>query len=224
MSLTDAGAPTPHALYVADLEDGAGAELFQRHGPYDHCYTDPPWNAGIAKMFRKWSGAELDRSVDVDALLTLTLEMVRDQVLGWSFVQIGVQKRDFLVRRAEELGLDFAGAIDCTQVNDGASKSEGAAWLLAFRGPKAVGQRLPVVDPSEYWLDLCATVLLQVAQPGQTVVDWYQGLGMVLRVCDQIGLVSVGTELNGKRATEAVSRLGRDRAGGRGAWRLQSPI
>lgn len=213
-------APDPHVLLVGDVEGGAADELAITAGPYDHCYTDPPWNSGIARIFRKWAGPELNRSVDINALLDQTLGLIARDVRGWSFVQMGVQKIDYLERRAVELGLTVAGRIDCTQVNDGGSKVEGTAWLLAIQGPEVVGHPIPLVDPSQSWLDLCATVLGQVSQPGQSVVDWYMGQGMVMRVADQLGLRSCGVELNAKRAEEAVARLQSDRDGGRNAWRI----
>jgi hypothetical protein len=215
----------PHVLGVGDLEDGGAADLLSELGrrtgrtTYDHCYTDPPWNAGIGRMFRKWadpSGAQgLDRAVDVDRLLDDTVQLCATQVLGWSFVQIGKQKLDVLTAAVQSRPeLTLRATIDCTHVNDGGSVVQGGAYLLAFHRVDAPAElvegEVPVVDPGASWLQLCTDVLGQVAQPGQTVVDWYQGQGMTLRCCEGLGLVSYGLEINAKRAHEAVRRLGAD--------------
>lgn len=208
-----------HLLGVGDLEaPGVVEELAQAHfaregkALYDHAYTDPPWNAGIGRMFRKWAGQELDRSVDVDALLRATTDWCASQVRGWSFVQIGKQKHDVLRQCFLDSGLTLQSEIACTHVNDGGTVVQGDAWL--FAGFPATSVKPPVVDPSASWMQLASDVLAQVAQPGETVVDWYMGQGMVLRVAESLGLRSYGVEINRKRALEAVARLEKDRRRG----------
>jgi hypothetical protein len=164
-------------------------------------------------MFRKWADPALDRSVDVDAILRTTARLCRAQVRGWSFVQIGRQKLDVLAAAMEAEYGHPAHAIDCVHVNDGGTRQEGTAWLLAVHPEPEAHARPPVVREGLAWMELCEEVLAQVTQPGQTVVDWYMGQGMVLRVADRLQLRSFGLEINRKRAVEAGARLNRDRLG-----------
>lgn len=227
-SPVELAAPAPHRLWVGDLEAGGAdalreAAITQRGVDrengitagwpvFDACYTDPPWNAGIGRIFRKWAGD--DRPVDINGLLERTVELIARDVAGWAFLQIGVQKRDALAAMVDEHpAMTFRGLIDCTQVNDGGSRVEGAAWLVACHraDSRAQEQSIPAVAPESSWMDLAADVLGQVTQPGEWVVDWYMGQGMTMRVAERLGLQSWGLELNAARAGEAVARTQKDR-------------
>jgi len=195
-----------HLMTQGDVEAGDVGVLLGIEELAEVVYTDPPWNAGIAKRMRQWAGDEGE--ADLGHLLDCLAEIIARRA-RYGFVQMG---HGTGAKRLEQ-ALDGAGlkyqAHECSQIVNDKTWERGKSALLY-----AIGAEI-VVDPNAGWTNLCRDTIAQVAAPGAIVLDPFVGQGMTLRVCDAEGWTCYGMDLNAKRVDEGVKRLLRDRGTGR---------
>jgi hypothetical protein len=79
----------PHTIVLGDLEDPDVLDTLLELGPWDACWTDPPWNLGIGTTFRVQAGvggeANLERLFQA---LGEVLGWVKDAALIWTNTQL----------------------------------------------------------------------------------------------------------------------------------------
>lgn len=200
-----------HVAYEADaglgeILDVVGQEVVHA------VYTDPPWNAGIARRMRQWAGKD-DGAVDFQGLMDQAASDLA-WVLGGGapgFVQMGDAGIDVTVRALEDAGL-VAVPERCGQCSEAFVPFKTRAWLVRVARS---AEELPACtwDEDDAWTTLCSKALAPVVPAGGTVLDPFVGLGLVLRVADAMGWRAVVSDLNTDRVLRGVKSMEMDRKG-----------
>lgn len=210
--LTELWRADGHVLYAGDIEDGDADTALQADGPVDVVWTDPPWNAGIARRMRQW--ADLDRPVDLAVLAAATARLCA--TVGHGFVQVGEG------RPAETFGAALTReGLDCTvsacaqltrDPGRGHPRERAEKVGYAEREARVIGFgrcRHVQIPPGLAWIELTGHCL--AAAGARSVIDPFVGYGSTLRAAHPIGARVVGVDLNADRAIEAATRYTADR-------------
>lgn len=177
----------PHVLACGDLERGQGVALLQKYGPAAMTYCDPPYNVGIAKMFR--TQAQAPAEVTWDTFLARLMETVR-RTQGDVFLEMGVTRVGDLeaaVRRSTGRVLDY-WAI--TYDGKKPSRLLHATWgVHQFHGALT----------GEDDMNTPGFAIEGATVAGETVFDPCLGRGLTAMHAHQLGRRCVGMELCPRR-------------------------
>lgn len=191
-------------LAAADLLRGGVAVLLaMADGPADVVYSDPPWNPGNEKWWRRHAGEDPPRSYD--AFLD-----------AWCSVVAALAPRHVFVEQSvnpEHQGL-LLRAVERTS---GWRLPFRERWIVQYGHPKRPNALLhfghPAIDtnPSELsgpeLLRVVFTGIRLVSMDRPLVADPCTGLGTTSRVAHEFGADFVGTELNPKRMERTIDWL-----------------
>lgn len=193
-------------LAVADLLDGGGEFRRLVNGNLDIVYSDPPWNPGMEKLWRRM--AEVGPPVAYDNLLDAWCSTVAacepDHIFcEQSFIERHRKMFTDAVERCPNWTLPL---LEEWTVYYGSPGSRGCSRpnsLLHF------GHQPLRTDPSEMrgiHMTRCVFEGLPYP-PGATIGDPCIGKGMTSRLAHERGWHCIGTELNAKRLDYAITWL-----------------
>lgn len=189
-------------LAVADLTKGGDAvlaEMVPESGDVV-VYSDPPWNPGNEKYWRRHAGLEPPRAYQ--GLLT-----------GWCRAVVACRPRHVFVEQSinkahQRLLLDVVAETERWEL------PLLEQWVVQYGSPKRpnallhFGSEKLQNDPSGLSGEKMTRVVFKgFAEPGVTVCDPCMGLGMTSRVAHRFGINCIGTELNEARLRRTVDRL-----------------
>jgi hypothetical protein len=182
----------PHTFLCGDAEAGDAERVAAAHPP-GAIWTDPPWSAGQAGMYRTIAGA--GREVEFRVLIG-RLAKTWSKCPGPVWAVCGLptvdQVRDVLVRRGAEIT---------------------GYWLL--RAPPqccliqavfADGPDLVPAIPRDTTFEQTAALCLATLPAGTVVSDYCCGLGAAPVAAAQAGLTFAGMELSPGRMARALQR------------------
>jgi hypothetical protein len=212
-----------HVLAVGDVERGAIDDLRSyRVGRgsspvVDAIYTDPPWNAGIARLFRRWAKRD-EGPVDLNFLFhAFVAGSLKICPAGPWCIEMGSGGLAAILDVLRAFGVGVVGVLETT--ND-ESKANARAYLIT------ADPRLPVREgyvPPRAAGDMDGTALRRAALDQMksmgiaTILDPFAGYGGILKEVDARGMAYCGIELNESRLQRAVNFLndgGRDAKAG----------
>lgn len=191
-------------LAVADLTTDEGLATFATllEGlTVSIVYSDPPWNPGNEKYWRRYAKASETRGYDrlLDAWCRCVVACRPEHVLVEQSI-IPAHKQMLLDAIARCTGWHLPLLEEWT-VQYGSPKRPNA--LLHF------GREKLSTDPSGmHGIGMTRAVFRGLAiRPGATVADPCMGLGMTSRVAHEFGLSCIGTELNPARLERTIATL-----------------
>jgi len=199
-----------HILACGDLERGDGEELLERFGPRHPdgwlgsvvTYSDPPWNAGIARNFRAQAG--VGRPVVFELFLRRFIKLVNYASPHHAvFLEMGNQCLAQLLRITQERGGVVLGQWKITYYSN---RPCVLCWITF--SPDALGclgdLRSPEgMDDGE----TPALMIEQFSQRSDFIFDPCVGLGTTALAAHSLGRRMLGLELNPMRLSCALSRL-----------------
>lgn len=164
-------------------------------------YSDPPWNPGNEKYWRRYAGAEPPRGYDrlLDAWCRCVVACAPEHVLVEQSVN-AAHKQLLLdaIARCEGWVLPF---LEEWTVMYGSPRRPNA--LLHF------GREKLTTNPTGmHGIGMTRVVFHGLTlRPGTAVADPCMGLGTTSRVAHEFGMSCIGTELNEARLGKTVERL-----------------
>ncbi len=157
----------------------------------DAVYCDPPWNAGIAKIFRNWAGATGDQ-FSLGGLAIATVDQLRIVCPGgpW-FLDVGPYP---------DLWLEAVRRVRPKAVSRPATWSGGKLTHIVQSGASTLMPSGLEGEQSTEW------VFNYFVDMGiESVLDPFVGKGLTVRHALPLGISVYGMELNAKRLLEADS-------------------
>ncbi len=176
-------------LWVGDAETGDIGDHMSGI-TVDAVYCDPPWNAGIAKIFRNWAGATGDQ-FSLTNLVGCTVRQLSLVCPGgpW-FLDVGPRPDLWLeaVRRVRPWAV-----------------SRPATWGDKHRRTYIVQSEASALMPSElHGEESTEWVFNYFVDMGvESVLDPFIGKGLTVRHAVPLGISVYGMELNAKRLSVA---------------------
>ena len=169
----------------------------------DIIYSDPPWNAGMATLFRKWAGKPA--KVDLDEFFNALLLNLKTHGKGVVVLDVGVQSYARFKKCAEAAGAKMIDEIEMEWDSGGKYHT----WVGTFNESpidwydidKAKYQNIEdSVEALEY--------LLSGWPAGDGIfLDPCIGYGLGAKVGARLGLSVYGMELNPKRLAKTEAFL-----------------
>lgn len=182
----------PHLLGCGDLLEDHW-ERFYGDKQIDLVYSDPPWGAGLAKMFRTMNGQK-GKNAEYEKLMNRWADVASSAKRG-AFGEMGKGWERDLCRPMQERGWYMMVEFEVTY-------SGGKPCLVQFFKPQWEQDNIPPL------YDLTGATLVKTAMsitsPGQSVADPTIGLGHTLRAGHGMGLRVYGMELNPKRLQRCI--------------------
>lgn len=178
-------------LWVGDVELNDIVEhMAPGHGgAVDAVYCDPPWNAGIAKIFRNWAGATGDQ-FSLPNLVEYTVHQLADVCrAGPWFLDVGPNPK---------LWLDAVRRIRPDAVSRPATWSNGKLTHVVQSGASTLMPSGLEGEESTEWI-----FNYFVAMGVESVLDPFIGKGLTVRHAVPLGISVYGMELNAKRLSVA---------------------
>lgn len=202
----------PHRFVVADLQSPEG--VMDAAGVAEGAsvaFTDPPWNVGIGKTFRKQAG-EVPDAIDLRAVfdgLALVLGGVRHAAAVW--MGSDDKGRELAALALTRGGLGFIQRRPVTY--EGVSKA--ATLSVGTRTPPPEGEAaLPPANDSRGAFAhggeaICTRYLGWAEAQGWqgTVVDPFVGQGVTARVAQRRGWACAGSEIHAGRLAVTLAWL-----------------
>lgn len=193
-----------HILACGDLERGDGLRLLEGYVPAPRLtYCDPPWNARIHTVFRRWAKEAGARHRDPDLRRLFSRLQVICRRSELFVLEIGRERRDELLRMTANKDCRV-GAVEITY-----SQGEAAAIVGVDRestaGQRFDGLRSAVVHGDSRYLP--GEVIRQFTVAQDWVCDPCLGLGLTLRAAHAEGRRCVGMELNPDRLRRAAASI-----------------
>ena len=194
-------------LAVGDLTSG-GVEIFsdllQRSAGAGVVYSDPPWNPGNEKYWRRFAGVE--PPTDYEALLDAWCECV------------SACKADHIFCEQSVIDRHRALLLDATERCEGWYLPLIEQWTVQYGSPLRPnvllhwGSENLASDPSGLHGEAMTRKVFEGlsamgALHDTTVSDPCTGLGMTSRLAHRFGASFVGTELNSARLARAIAWL-----------------
>ena len=177
----------------------------------DIVYVDPPWNNGIATLFRRWAGKP--SKVRVSDFFVDLLEGLKKHSNGVIIADVGEQT--FLEFRtiAEQMG---AKTIDSVMKTWGENDGVYYTWIGTFTDTDCGWYDSKVMEKYqantdnekalEYLLSEWKSYPLNQSGKG-IILDPCIGYGLTARLGHTLGLTIYGMELNPKRLAKSVKFL-----------------
>ncbi len=172
-------------LWVGDVELN---HIYEHIAPgtVDAVYCDPPWNAGIAKIFRNWAGAT-GEGFSLPNLVEYTVAQLADVCpTGPWFLDVGPRPDHWLeaVRHVRPW-----------------AASRPATWGSEYRPTHIVQSGASAMMPSElHGQESTEWVFNYFVDMGvESVLDPFIGKGLTLAHALPLGISVYGMELNAKR-------------------------
>lgn len=207
-----------HVLACGDVEEGhveAAVRLARDAGVDPRwCYTDPPWNPGIARLFRRW--ADADRPVDLDHLYRSFLRQSAEALPPGAPLWLELSPRAWRlwVRPVVEETGHAVNAVRKASWEDRRGKHETVQARIRLRpqeaGPEPVGSTV-YLDDGLHGEESTESAFRSDHDAG-AVLDPFVGYGLSVRFAERCGISCVGLELNPDRLRDAVTWL-REEAG-----------
>lgn len=203
-----------NVLAVGDVERGAIADLMDwarntergLPGTVDAVYTDPPWNPGIARIFRRWAGRE-HGAVDLGFLFAA---FVNDALAacpyGPWYIEMG---RGGVHVMQDTLAQFDVGVTDVLLTTNDDAEANAEAYVIEADPTEPA--RDAIVHPRATGLngtDLRRTIMGTFPERGiRTVLDPFAGYGGILREAATLDIGYYGLELNADRLQRAIDFL-----------------
>jgi hypothetical protein len=191
----------PHILACGDFERGAGEAVVWRTGsPSVFCYSDPPWDSGIARNFRTQAGVGC--AVDFQALLTRFLLLVQRVSPALSLVEMGCKETPRLAGLAVASGATVLADWPISYYMRSPARLLALTWA-----PPATR---PVLTMNPGGMDdehTPAFAVEHLTKLDDWVFDPCMGRGLTLRAAHTLGRRAVGLELVPRRLSCALSWL-----------------
>ncbi len=172
-------------LWVGDAELN-GIVHHMKNRKVDAVYCDPPWNAGIAKIFRNWAGATGD-GFSLGELALATVEQFRVVCpAGPWFLDVGAHP---------DLWLEAVRRVRPKAVTRPATWSDGDKLTHVIQSgasalmPSGLDGEQSTEWVFNYFVDMGV----------ESVLDPFIGKGLTLRHALPLGISVYGMELNAKR-------------------------
>jgi hypothetical protein len=196
--------PLEQRLAVADLTTPEGLATFRgllEGLSVSVVYSDPPWNPGNEKYWRRYAGASVPTSYGklLDGWIACVVACRPEHV----FVEQSVNQahKAMLV---DAIGRCPAWSLPLIE-----------EWVVEYGSPKRpnallhFGRNKSTTDPSGMsGVTMTRTALMGIDIPSRTAIaDPCMGLGTTSRVAHMLETSCVGTELNEKRLDVTIDRL-----------------
>lgn len=171
-------------LWIGDIEEGDFVCTV------DAIFTDPPWNPGIARMFRKWAGH--DRTVDLKTVARMaSVQIAIACPKGPWYIEVGPNPEPWLtaIKGVSE------GPVRAVKGTWGPSRNP--FHMLCANGA-------PPISPGLYDEEGMAQAFRHFDQLNvRTIGDPFVGRGMTICHAKRHGMEVWGMDLNPQRIDEA---------------------
>lgn len=192
----------PHRFGCGDLQAGAADVFLAALGELPKlCYTDPPWNAGLARGFRTKAGVS-DGPVNFPALLDAVMlaACVTD---GPIFIEGSNFERQMNIDRAEAAGLKLVHSWPITYFHK--AKNQGTLFEFSWSGSPRCTDRSTFSGMDDD--DTPGKAIRLCLAKGELVIDYCTGRGGTCRAAAGIGRRFAGLELHPRRMAVALDWL-----------------
>jgi hypothetical protein len=172
-------------------------------------YSDPPWNDGNIRYWNTIAKRDTGKDFRVltyDELLEVLLKMIRENVQGYVFIEIGVNQKEFVIKklegklfnvRAHDVSYRSGTKLLPNVLISAGTSGEFDAMLQPERISKLRGAAL-----SNYVIGRCKDL-----RATGIVMDPCCGLGLTAQAAINHGFKFYGNEVNQKRLEKTMGRL-----------------
>jgi hypothetical protein len=192
----------PHQLVCGDLEASAARQALDlAHGNLALAYTDPPWNASLARGFRTKAGVDGPHGRPVNFARLLDRILQAAEPTGELWCEIGLASEPLLHERATATGATVLGCWPITYYQRHPGRLLRIAWQPC--GDLPAGETPAGLDDQ----DTPGWVIARRTSPGDLVFDPCCGRGLTAITAAQLDRRFLGVELAPRRAAVTLDRL-----------------